>query len=179
MVGLRDSVANSTNEDVKLFLSSNERTEGNMDSLRSMFASPRQDSDKRAHGMQLVDSDFVLNELSCKLGFRALLEAYNFALSLGDGVVVGPYFEKVIHRSIEINNPGPMTGAIRSTGTGRDGVNELDIANAYWIPSIPNFADIDAAIVVDYGPVGASYYHRPRPRPRPRRPPMVISCSNL
>jgi hypothetical protein len=30
-----------------------------------------------------------------------------------------------------------------------EGVNELDIANAYWIPSIPNFAEIDAAIVVD------------------------------
>jgi hypothetical protein len=42
-----------------------------------------------------------------------------------------------------------MTAAIRSTGTGRDGIYELDIANAYWIPSSPNFADIDAAIVVD------------------------------
>jgi hypothetical protein len=58
------------------------------------------------------------------------------------------YFEKVIHRSIEINKPGQMTATIRSKRTGRNGVDELDKANAYWIPSIPNFADIDAAIVV-------------------------------
>jgi hypothetical protein len=63
--------------------------------------------------------------------------------------VAGQYFEKVIHRSIEINEPGRMTATIRSTGTGRDGVDELDRANSYWIPSSPNFADIDAAIVVD------------------------------
>eukprot|EP00978_Attheya_sp_CCMP212_P022134 scaffold65659_cov29-Attheya_sp.AAC.2 len=41
-----------------------------------------------------------------------------------------------------------MTATIRSIGTGSDVFNELDIANTYWIPSIPNFAEIDAAIVV-------------------------------
>jgi hypothetical protein len=149
MANLKNSVKMITNEDVKLFLSSTERTEGKMDSLRSMFMDPEQISEKRASVMQLVDSGFVLDLLSCRLSVGALLEAYDFAVSLRDGVVAGQYFEKVIHRSIEINMPGPMTATIRSTGTGREGVNELKVANAYWIPSIPNFADIDAAIVVD------------------------------
>jgi hypothetical protein len=149
MGDLRESVNNITKDDVQLFLSSNERTEGKMDSLRSMFMSPQQDSDKRANGRQLVDSGFVLHELSRRLDVGALLEAYKFALSLRDSVVTGQYFEKVIHKSIEINQPGQMTATIRSSGTGPDGVNELDSANSYWIPSIPNFADIDAAILID------------------------------
>jgi hypothetical protein len=148
MSGISNSVDTITKEDVKLFLSSNDRTEGKMDSLRSMFMSPRQYSAKRARGMQLVDSDFVLSELSLKLDVGALLEAYTFAVVLGDGVVAGLYFEKVLHRSIEINHPGQVIKTIRSTGTGLEGVNELNEMNAYWIPSIPNFADIDSAVVV-------------------------------
>jgi hypothetical protein len=42
MANLKNSVKMITNEDVKLFLSSTERTEGKMDSLRSMFMDPEQ-----------------------------------------------------------------------------------------------------------------------------------------
>lgn len=142
------SVNSITKGDVKLFLFSNDRTEGKMDSLRSMFMSPLQYSAKRAIGMQLVDSDFVLSQLSLKLDVGALLEAYDFAVKLRDGIVAGQYFEKVLHRSIEINHPGQVIRTIRSTGTGLEGVNELNEVNAHWIPRIPSFADIDSAVVV-------------------------------
>ena len=38
---------------------------------------------------------------------------------------------------------------IDADGTGKEGVAQLKKKNQYWIPSVPNFVNIDSA-VVDY-----------------------------
>jgi hypothetical protein len=45
--------------------------------------------------------------------------------------------------------PVPIEGIIKSSGTGAEGVIELSKCGWYWIPSIPNLANIDAALVLE------------------------------
>jgi hypothetical protein len=52
----------------------------------------------------------------------------------------------------------PFNGHIRATGTTIEGVRQLK-KNKYWMPSVPNFPGIDAALVGDDGFVfGVQYF---------------------
>lgn len=46
---------------------------------------------------------------------------------------------------------GTILGHIEGQGTGKEGVKYLNAAWLYWKPSIPNFANIDAAILLEDG----------------------------
>ena len=58
------------------------------------------------------------------------------------------YFEELLHQWFKDTLPQDIVSVHQSTGTGREGVDELTREGVYWIPSIPNFANIDAAVVL-------------------------------
>jgi hypothetical protein len=60
--------------------------------------------------------------------------------------------------SKECGDKGPLNGYIKSVGTTIEGVRQIE-KNKYWMPSVPNFPDIAAALVCDDGSTfGAQYF---------------------
>ena len=63
--------------------------------------------------------------------------------------LVGCHFEELLHECFKRRSPPPppVQEVIQAVGSGADGVSQLTRRSAYWIPSISNFANIDAAFV--------------------------------
>jgi hypothetical protein len=108
----------------------------------------------------LVDSEFVLSQLVKRANLSALKSVYDMSLELGDRTTQGMFYERLIHHWFQSSVPEStvpedgyqylgITAVVWSTGTGDEGLTELDSQGKYWIPSIPNFANIDAAVVRD------------------------------
>ena len=109
----------------------------------------------------IVDSHYVFRQLVSRLDFEsnddvmesysAVIESYKVATALQRQAVRGWCYEDLLHRWWKRLLPG----WIQAHGTGAEGVQQLlqeclaERLNMYWIPSIPQFANIDAAIVVD------------------------------
>jgi hypothetical protein len=117
--------------------------------------------------IQIVDSEYVLSLLLDKEMETKYLDAYHEADQLDEKAVAGHHFEKSMHKvfmriSKESNAAVPFKGYIRATGTTIEGVHQLE-KNMYWMPSVPNFPGIDAALVGDDGFVfGVQYFARRR-----------------
>lgn len=113
------------------------------DRLRTIFRS------SEGRTIQIVDSQFLLRALSDKLTVDQVRGAYNVAVALGLRGVQGTIYEEIMHKWFQKNLPGPLSSCYRHHGTsklpGKDSIGFLDAVNLYWVPSTPNFANIDAA----------------------------------
>ena len=116
-------------------------SEKSMDRLRTMF---RAEGHPGTH--QIVDSQFYARELRLRLGAESFYNAFKFALDKGLLAAAGCHFEELMHECFK-DLPAPVKKALQSVGTGAEGVSQLDQQLFYWIPRVPNFANIDAAIV--------------------------------
>lgn len=59
----------------------------------------------------------------------------------------GCHFEELLHELFKDLKPRPAEGVIQGKGLGAEGVQQLNKILVCWIPSIPKFANIDAAFV--------------------------------
>lgn len=96
---------------------------------------------------QIVDSQFFARELGIRLGPESFFNAYQFAKEKKLMTAAGCHFEELLHECFKRSPPPPVQEVIQAVGSGADGVSKLARHSAYWIPSISNFANIDAAFV--------------------------------
>jgi hypothetical protein len=126
--------------------SNSRRTASNScDRLRTMFVDPA----NKHLAVQVVDSRYAMQKLGESVSHEAFSSAYAIAAAASLRSVSGGLFEEIMHRWFKTSLPLPITGVVRSTGSTADGVKQLTAANMYWIPSVPNFPNIDAAVVCD------------------------------
>jgi hypothetical protein len=98
--------------------------------------------------VQIVDSQYYAHLLQDQVGLEDYFNAYKHAMKRGLSSAAGCHFEELLHQLFQ-KRPSPIKQVLQSLGTGADGVKQLQEYSAYWIPSIPNFANIDAAIVME------------------------------
>jgi hypothetical protein len=117
----------------------------------------------------LLASPYVAGLLQSKLTVEDMLKALNFAQNSRIGSLYGWHFELWAHKVTEIaidkwrqeveetmvegskRQSGKNLGHVEGQGTGKESVKFLDATWLYWKPSIPNFANIDAAILLEDG----------------------------
>lgn len=151
-VALKALVNRVAKDQVDLILTttsrSNDDDSKNSDRLRMMFNGESESDRLPEEPIQIIDSPFVARLLRD----RQTMESYHSALVkgkvIGSGSIVGIYFEELLHQWFKDTLPQGVVSVHQSTGTGREGVMELTSESVYWIPSIPNFANIDAAVVL-------------------------------
>ena len=95
--------------------------------------------------LQIVDSQFYAQLLRDRCGLEDYYIAYSHALKAGLPTATGCHFEELLHR-LFFKCPSPIVECIQSYGKGSEGIDQFK-KGAYWIPSIPNFANIDAAML--------------------------------
>ena len=118
-------------------------SEKSLDSLRTMFSSKYHPG-----GHQIVDSQFFARKLRDRLGPETYFNAYRFAMEKNLKAAAGCHFEELMHECFKTHPfPSPVKGVIQAEGKGQEGVLQLTGNLMYWIPSVPNFANIDAAFV--------------------------------
>jgi hypothetical protein len=114
------------------------------DRIRTMF---RNDDHYFGSALQIVDSQYFVRLLQDRVELDQYYNAYVHAKNRGLSSAAGCHFEELLHRVFQYL-PKPIEGLVQSTGTGPEGVSELSKYSLYWIPSIPNFANIDAALAL-------------------------------
>lgn len=121
-------------------------TDDHVDSLRSMFRvlnGPSTDS-VNLH----VDSQYMLRRLKDKLNTEEIFSSYKKAELDGNKGAQANYFEEMMHSVLCRDNCFvEIDASVRAQGSGVEGVKELTQKNQYWIPSVPNFVNIDSALV--------------------------------
>ena len=151
-VALKSLVNRVAENQIDLILTTSSRSNDddskNPDRLRMMFNGESESDRLPEEPIQIIDSPFVARLLRG----RQTMESYHSALVkgkvIGSGSVVGMYFEELLHQWFKDTLPQDVVSVHQATGTGREGVDELTREGVYWIPSIPNFANIDAAVVL-------------------------------
>ena len=120
-------------------------TDDRVDSLRTMFRKPTGSTDSVSLH---VDSGYLLRKLKDKISGEELFSSYKKAESDGNKGAQANYFEEMLHWcfcSDEVSTA--ITASVHAQGSGSDGARELTAKNQYWIPSVPNFVNIDSAVV--------------------------------
>lgn len=115
----------------------------------------------------LLASPFVARLLQSQLAMANMLEALHFAKNSGIGSLYGWHFELWAHKITEIaidrwqneaqkaveegrrDSGGPIVDHVEGEGTGKESVKYLKAVWLYWKPSISNFGNIDAAILLE------------------------------
>jgi hypothetical protein len=97
--------------------------------------------------VQIVDSQYYVRLLHDRVGLEEYLIAYNHAMIRSLSSAAGCHFEELLHVLFQ-KRPKPISQVLQIVGTGAEGVQQLQDYFVYWIPSIPNFANINAAIVI-------------------------------
>ena len=97
----------------------------------------------------LVDSQYLLTRLRDRLTTDDLRQAYKVAVALDSWTMMGVLFEEIMHKWFQMAKPSPLAGFVRPERgkTGREGVCDLEEPLIYWVPSTPNFTNIDAAFI--------------------------------
>ena len=118
------------------------------DRVRTMFRIPDVASSETFFGSayQVVDSQFVARLLRDRVGLENYYNAYMESKEKGLASAAGCHFEELVHQ-LFYKRPSPISGILQSKGTGVEGVNQLSDFLVYWIPSVPNSANIDAALL--------------------------------
>lgn len=120
-------------------------TDDHVDSLRTIFRLPTGTTDSVS---MHVDSGYILRKLRAKVTGEELFNSFKQAQREGNKGAEANYFEELLHYCFCIQGLSPsITESIHSQGTGVQGVTELTMRNQYWMPSVPNFVNIDAALV--------------------------------
>ena len=122
-----------------------------MDSLRTYFKIEAQNQSPEEY-IQVVDSEYYLKLLDNRDMTEKYLNAYKEAVKLNDMTVAGQQFERMMHKvymklSAE-NGDVPFDGHIQADGNTKEGVQQIR-KGKYWMPSVPNFPGIDAAVWTD------------------------------
>ena len=125
----------------------NDDDSGNPDRLRAMF-NGESTSEHMPKSIQIVDSKYVMRILRGRIGLGKLLEAMKLGETIKSGTVVGVYFEEILHRWFLEHTPEGIEGVLASTGNTAQGVTQLIQTGIYWMPSVPNFPNIDAAVIL-------------------------------
>ena len=102
---------------------------------------------KRNIVFQVVDSGFKLAILAAKSNVDEIFKAYKLTVAAGIQTAAGCLFEELMHKWFFDTLPAPVKECLRGTGTGKESVTQLKELLTYWVPSICNFANIDAALV--------------------------------
>jgi hypothetical protein len=100
---------------------------------------------------QYVDSAFAMNRFAEDASIDVLAKGYRYSIGVSNRSLQGLYYEMVIHQWFTKEAIRCLDGIGQvcwSKGNGAQGVTELNQVGIYWIPSIPNFANIDAAVVL-------------------------------
>lgn len=120
-------------------------TDSHVDSLRSMFRSAGGATDSvTLH----VDSGYMIRKLRQKIRGEELFNSYMKAEADGNEGAQANYFEELMHWCFYQPGTSPaITSSIHADGSGAEGVAQLTERNQYWIPSVPNFVNIDSAVV--------------------------------
>ena len=92
-------------------------------------------------------SQFRANLVQDRCGLEQYYSAYKQAIEANLQCAAGIHFEELVHQLFK-KRPAPIEKWFKSSGTGAFGVMQLNEYKMYWIPSIPNFANIDAALVL-------------------------------
>ena len=116
------------------------------DQIRTMFR--RGNPDFFGDCLQIVDSQFFAHLLQDRCGLEEYYNAYMHAKDTKLSSAAGCHFEELLHRLFR-KCPQPIEGSFQGIGTAAEGVAQLTRYRIYWIPSIPNFANIDAALLLD------------------------------
>jgi hypothetical protein len=74
-----------------------------------------------------------------------ILKAYNLTISLGARAAAGWLFEELMHKWFCDKHPSPCVSHHHGTGTAKENLQLVD-SFVYWMPSIHNFGNIDAAM---------------------------------
>jgi hypothetical protein len=123
-------------------------SEDSIDRFRTMFQ-----VEEYGGAHQIVDSQFVARGLRERLQLGAFHAAYQFAVEKGLMTAAGVHFEELLHCFFKRVLPLPVASVLQSSGTGLDGVQQLRRSSSnppvYWIPSVPNFANLIDAVFVD------------------------------
>jgi hypothetical protein len=129
---------------ISVAIFSNQRLVGpnSYDRLRMMF-----EAKDGGVALQVIDSRYVLRMLRGRLTDSEFYSAYLLAASVKLGSPSGGLFEEIMHRWFRQAKPGPIERCVWSNGSSAEGVQELTSKNVYWIPSVCNFPNIDAAVV--------------------------------
>jgi len=118
------------------------------DRVRTMFRTGK----ARFFGscLQIVDSQYFARLLHDRCSLEEYYNAYTHAKNTGLSSAAGCHFEELVHR-LFYKCPRPIDGVIQNTGPGAEGVKQLKKYRFYWVPSVPNFANINAALLLmDY-----------------------------
>jgi hypothetical protein len=141
-------VTRVSNDQASLSLSHKDcrSTDKHVDSLRTMFRDPNRTSTDAV--IMHVDSGYLIRKLRDKISGEELFDSYKKAEASGDKGAQANYFEELLHwcfRSEGISEA--IVGSVHAEGKGAQGVAQLAQKNWYWIPSVPNFVNIDSAVV--------------------------------
>jgi len=126
---------------------SNDDDGGNPDRLRMMFNGDEHPTIPST--VQIIDSMYALRLLRGRYSMEPLHRALKQGKVIKSGTVSGIYFEEMLHQWFKATLPNGVTGFIEPQGSGAEGVRALKKEGHYWIPSIPNFANTDAAVVIN------------------------------
>lgn len=121
-------------------------TTNSSDQLRTRFYDPQTNANH-----MIVDSEYAFNKMTSMLDPGDLIESYNFAKALKLQASRERFYEDILNHSFkQLVDQNPfLQGWIKADGNGAEGVQTecLNMRNVYWVPSIPNFASMDAATV--------------------------------
>lgn len=151
---LTNLVSRTQQNQVELIITSHARNKdddsGNPDRIRTMFNGESEIPHLSSSPIQIVDSEIVLRCLRGRLNLDSYHRAFMFGGEIQSGTVVGVYFEEMLHQWFTESPPSGVKGVCRPEKgkTGAAGVGELVKKGLYWIPSIPNFPNIDAAVII-------------------------------
>lgn len=122
--------------------------EDSPDRVRTMFR--RGDPGFFGDCLQVVDSQFFAHLLQDRCGLEQYYNAYIHAKKTGLASAAGCHFEELVHQLFH-KCPQPIEECVQSVGSGAEGLAQLTKYRVYWAPSIPNFANIDAALLLESG----------------------------
>eukprot|EP00977_Amphora_coffeiformis_P005089 scaffold1069_cov155-Amphora_coffeaeformis.AAC.5 len=115
-------------------------TSVHVDAVRSLYRREKPGEKKK----------YSKDALYQKIDGDEYFQSYTLAKNRGHKGTEAEYFEELMHWVFSKKDQFDcIKGVIRADPslTGAEGVKELTEKNKYWIPSIPNFVNIDAAIV--------------------------------
>ena len=147
-----DVVTSCGSEKIKLAVTSQTKpgVASSSDRLRTRFYDPETDTN-----LMVVDSQYVMRKLISELESKDIVDAYNLARALKLQSARGWFYEEILNGLFaQYKNTQAVQGWIKSKGNGAEGVDDfIQVCltqgdKVYWVPSIPNFANIDAAILV-------------------------------
>ncbi|KAL3918165.1 MAG: hypothetical protein SGILL_004369 [Bacillariaceae sp.] len=116
-----------------------------IDSVRTLFRIPDRTTDTVDI---IVDSQYIMRGLLEKIDGQEHLGAYQTAKTRNLMGAAATHFEELMHWQFSFPDTfASVLSSVRASGKGAEGVRQLTQTNMYWVPSIPNFVNLDSAIV--------------------------------